>query len=106
LKLKKYKMAVILEETEGLGEEFGISNAELERILNKLGKKCCNKLVVERMITEGDRRFPGLLKGYCKYCLGYKPLGECKGKGYDDCSMQNIHEINELDFVRGGEVCF
>jgi len=85
---------------------LSIDVEELERILEKLGQKCNNRLLIEEMISKGEYRLPGVLRGYCANCLGYKPLSECKGKGYDNPRMQVVNRISEIHILRGERVEF
>jgi hypothetical protein len=85
---------------------LGIDVEELERILQKLGQKCNNRLLIEEMISKGEYKLPGILRCYCANCLGYKPLGECKGQGYDNPRMQVVNRISEINMLRGERVEF
>jgi len=97
----------IEEDEESLRTIVGdMDPVELEKILRRLGAKCCNKLFVEKMEERKNYDLPGVLRGYCRYCLGYKPLGECKGQGYNNPRMRNINLLIEIDRIKSEEVCF
>jgi len=74
-----------------------IDPTELERILTVLGTKCCNRILVEEMYSRKEYNLPGILRGYCRYCLGYKPLGQCNKKGYNNILMRHIETIKEIE---------
>lgn len=94
-------MAILLEEMqidEDTHSQEEIDLDEINRILKRIGQKCPNREHVETLLSLDPLYvLPGLLKGYCRFCIGYKDLGECKGIGYGRDEMKTSERIREVE---------
>ena len=90
-------MTIALEEIQENENAEGLDQDEVGKILCRLGPKCLNREYVETILSANPLPIlPGLMKGYCRFCIGYKDLGECGGKGYGNDRMRIIETIRDI----------